>query len=321
MESPEPESDQDYNGGTVHHLTVDDLSAGLRLDQFLSQTLSQFSRSRLQQWIESGDVTVDGMMRNARHRLRGGENVEVHEIRSPEELAFKAEALPLEIVHEDAALLVLNKPAGLVVHPAAGNWSGTLLNGLLHYLPALSGVPRAGIVHRLDRDTSGLMVVAKTLEAQTALVRQLQARSVKRAYVALVDGELKRARTVSAAIGRDPTHRIRMAVLDENATGAKEAITHIAPLDRLKRDERSLSQIECRLETGRTHQIRVHLAHLGHPLVGDPLYGTLPTRLWFSRQALHARELALEHPSSGKHCAWAIEPPEDMQALLRGEFS
>ena len=292
-------------------------AAGLRLDQLLAQKLPQFSRNRLKAWALSGAVTVDGAGAEPKHKIRGGEVIRVQPEAAPEEGAYTAEAMALDIIYEDAAIIVLNKPAGLVTHPAAGNWSGTLLNGLLHHAPLLKHSPRAGIVHRLDKETSGLLVVAKTLEAQTALVRQLQARTVKRLYLALVAGRIDVPGRVAAAVGRHPTQRTRMAVLPEGQSGAKPAITHYAPLAHYEREGVALTLVECRLETGRTHQIRVHMQHLGHPLVGDPLYGRAPTKSWFARQALHARELALVHPQTGKTMTWQAALPPDMEELLQ----
>ena len=227
--------------------------------------------------------------------------------------ADAAEAIALDIVHEDAALLVLNKPAGLVVHPGSGNWQGTLLNGLLHHHPPLAGIPRAGIVHRLDKDTSGLLVVAKTLEAQTDLVRQLQARTVVRKYLALVYGEVARDGKVDAPIGRHLTQRTRMAVTEHG----RAARTHYRVLERYAK----ATLLECSLDTGRTHQIRVHLQAIGHPLVGDPVYragrGAAPGPLAsFKRQALHAYRLGLVHPASGAAMQWEVPLPADMRALL-----
>lgn len=292
-------------------------AAGLRLDQWLAQAMPQFSRSRLKTWIEAGAVTVDGAAADPKHKLRGGEEVHVAPLAAPEEGAFTAEPIDLDVVHEDATIIVINKPPGLVTHPAAGNWNGTLLNALLYHAPALQGVPRAGIVHRLDKETSGLLVVAKTLEAQTALVRQLQARTVKRLYWALAAGRVDAPGTVDAAIGRHPTQRTRMAVLREEQSGAKAAVTHYRPLEHYHHGGAALTLVECRLETGRTHQIRVHMQHIRHPLVGDPLYGQAPSKTWFARQALHAHELALVHPRTGKTVAWQAPPPPDMQALLQ----
>jgi len=230
----------------------------------------------------------------------------------PEVTAFLPEPIVLDIVFEDDAILVINKPAGLVVHPGSGNWSGTLLNGLLHHDSALAAIPRAGIVHRLDKETSGLMVVAKTLVAQTHLVRQLQARSVSREYLALAHGRIERNGTIDAPIGRHPTQRTRMAVVPNG----REAITHYM----VERHDVDCTRVACRLETGRTHQIRVHMAHIGHPLVGDPLYGRKrcanPVLDAFPRQALHARRLALIHPKTGETVSWQAPVPADMSALF-----
>jgi len=292
-------------------------AAGLRLDQWLAQKLPQFSRNRLKGWIESGAVTVTGEGADPKQKIRGGESVRVAPAPAPQEGAFLPEDIPLDIVHEDAALIVVNKPAGMVTHPAAGNWSGTLLNALLHHAPELARVPRAGIVHRLDKETSGLLVVGRTLEAQTALVRQLQARSVKRVYAALAAGRVDGAGTVDAPIGRHPTQRTRMAVLREEQSGAKPAVTHYRPLAHYLHGEAPLTLVECRLETGRTHQIRVHMQHIKHPLVGDAVYGSTPSKSWFARQALHARELALIHPRSGKTVGWQAPLPPDMEQLLQ----
>ena len=286
---------------------------GTRIDLFLSRLVPQFSRARLQAWLDAGRINVDGAPASAKTRLLGGEVVLIVTAPSAEQQAFAAEPVPLHIVFEDAHIIVLNKRAGLVVHPAAGNWSGTVLNGLLHHAPALAQVPRAGIVHRLDKDTSGLMAVAKTLEAQTALVRQLQARTVRREYIAVVAGAVTAAGTVDAPIGRHPSQRTQMAVLAAGAAGAKPAITHYAPLAAYAR---GATLMECRLETGRTHQIRVHLRHIGHALVGDPVYGVLPSRTWFARQALHARTLAFQHPQTKRLVTFEAPPPPDMAALI-----
>ncbi len=295
-------------------LTLNPGFCGMRLDKILSSLIPQYSRSRLQQWIEAGHVTVDGKPARAKTTMLGDETVVVAPQAAPEDQAFQPEPMTLPIVHEDAAILVIDKPAGLVVHPAAGNWSGTLLNGLLHHLPALAGVPRAGIVHRLDKETSGLMVVAKTLEAQTDLVRQLQARSVKREYVALVWGMPQVSGRVEAAIGRHPRDRIKMAVSSHES--AKPALTHYQRLATGLLDGRQVSLLRCQLETGRTHQIRVHMASIGFPLVGDPLYGKPHLASAFPRQALHAYRLGLTHPKSGKHCEWRAALPPDLLDLF-----
>jgi 23S rRNA pseudouridine1911/1915/1917 synthase len=230
--------------------------------------------------------------------------------------------MALSIVHEDDAIIVIDKPAGLVVHPAAGHWSGTLLNGLLAHAPELAGVPRAGIVHRLDADTSGLMVVARTLAAQTDLVRQLQERTVYREYWAIVLGEPRRSGTIDAAIGRDPRNPLRFRV--SHAASARPARTHYTRIASTLHEGVALSWLACRLETGRTHQIRVHLEHLGHPLVGDPVYrrrlpSPTPGSAWrsFPRQALHACRLGLRHPVSDEPMQWFRAPPPDMAELMR----
>jgi 23S rRNA pseudouridine1911/1915/1917 synthase len=296
----------------VMKLSVD--AQGERLDKVLSKLVPQYSRSRIQQWIESGHVTVDGAPARNKMTVLGDEDIIILPQAAPEDHAFQPEALDLSIVHEDSAILVINKPDGLVVHPAAGNWSGTLLNGLLHYYPPIGGVPRAGIVHRLDKDTTGLMVVAKTLESQTDLVRQLQARTVKREYLALVWGTPRVAGKVDASLGRHPRDRVKMAV-SENAT-AKSALTHYERLAIGVLEDKPVSLVRCQLETGRTHQIRVHMLSLGFPLVGDSLYGKQHLASLFPRQALHAYRLGLIHPGNGKELSWEAPVPEDFAALL-----
>ena len=293
-------------------LTIPVELGGLRLDQALARLLPQHSRSRLQGWLKEGWIRVDGASPDARRKVCGGECVEIDAPPPPEVTAALPENIPLAVVYEDEDLLVIDKPVGLVVHPGSGNWSGTLLNALLHRNPALAGVPRAGIVHRLDKDTSGLMVVAKTLAAQTELVRQLQARTVGRHYRALVQGALTAGGTVDAPIGRHPTQRTRMAVVGNG----RPAVTHYRVTERFPR----ATLVECRLETGRTHQIRVHMAHIGHALVGDPLYGARrcgDERLdAFPRQALHAFRLGLTHPRSGEAMRWEVPLAADFAALL-----
>jgi len=287
---------------------------GERLDKVIAKLVPQFSRSRLQQWIEAGFVSVDDETARAKMTVFGDETVRILPQPAPEDEAFKPEPMDLSIVHEDAAIIVLDNPAGLVVHPAAGNWSGTLLNGLLHHCPPLTGVPRAGIVHRLDKDTSGLMVVAKTLEAHTDLVRQLQARTVKREYLALVWGTPQSSGTIDASISRHARDRIKMAV-SENLT-AKPAITHFQRIATGVLDGRPVSLMRCRLETGRTHQIRVHMLSIGFPLVGDALYGKAHLVPVFPRQALQACRLGLIHPVSGKECEWQVPLAADFADLL-----
>jgi len=293
--------------------------AGRRLDQVLAELLPDFSRSRLQQWVKAGDITVDGKRMRPKDKLLGGEQIALR-VELEADTTFKPEAIPLDIVYEDDTILVINKPAGLVVHPAAGNWQGTLLNALLYHHPPIAAVPRAGIVHRLDKETSGLLVVAKTVEAQTALVEQLQARSFTREYDAVVCGVLTGGGTVDAPIGRHPVDRKRMAVV----RNGKPAVTHYRLAERF----RAHTHIKVRLETGRTHQIRVHMAHQRYPLVGDPVYGgrlrippasseSLQEMLrTFPRQALHASRLGLTHPKTGEHMEWDAPLPEDMQRLL-----
>ncbi len=303
----------DYSAIARQALRVPGDDGGLRLDQGLVRLWPKHSRSRLQNWIKEGRIRLDGVVvKEPKHKLWGGELVELEEALDERALSSLPEAIPLNIVHEDEAIIIIDKPAGLVVHPGSGNWSGTLLNALLHHEPALEHVPRAGIVHRLDKETSGLMVVARTLEAQTDLVRQLQARTVKRYYQALVRGSVERDGSVDAPIGRHPTQRTKMAVVK---TG-KPARTHYRVVERFV----DCTLVECALETGRTHQIRVHMTSIGHPLVGDPVYGggtsRVPIGPEFARQALHARRLGLVHPLTGKAMLWKSNVPEDMAELI-----
>jgi 23S rRNA pseudouridine1911/1915/1917 synthase len=303
------------------HLTgqIPETSAGRRLDQVLAELFPSFSRSRLQQWIKAGKVLLNQQPVIARYRVAGGEQVEIR-AQLQRQTEVRPQDIPLDIRFQDKHLLVLNKPAGLVVHPAAGNPDGTLQNALLHYDPELASLPRAGIVHRLDKDTSGLMVVARSLGAHKSLVEQLQARSVKREYLALVQSVLAAGGTVDAPIGRHPRDRLRMAVVESG----KPAVTHYRVLERFA----AHTLVQAQLETGRTHQIRVHMAHIRCPLVGDPLYGGRP-RLprgasadlreaisAFRRQALHAQRLQLIHPASGEAVGWEAEIPKDYKQLL-----
>lgn len=294
---------------------------GERLDIALQQMLPQHSRSRLQTWIKAGLVTLDNKAITAKTKVWGGEQVSVVAQANPQENAFLPENIPLDIIYEDDTIIVLNKPAGLVVHPAAGNWSGTLLNALLHHAPQLADVPRAGIVHRLDKNTSGLLVVAKTLEAQTSLVRQLQARTVKREYRAIVWSIIWRNGTINQPIGRHSHARTKMAI---SRTG-KPAVTHYEVLERFGTN----TYVRCQLETGRTHQIRVHMQFLKAPILGDPVYGIgniIPHKLMtqtlrdavtgFNRQALHAVKLGLIHPKTNEFMEWQIELADDMKTLL-----
>jgi 23S rRNA pseudouridine1911/1915/1917 synthase len=296
--------------------------AGKRFDQALAEMFPEFSRSRLTEWIKSGDVLLNGEQMKPKMSVNGGETVNLA-VKLQLETDAKAEDIPLEIIYQDADVLVVNKPAGLVVHPGAGNADGTLVNGLLHFDPELANLPRAGIVHRLDKDTSGLMVVARSLRAHANLIEQLSSRAVHRQYVAVVQGPMVAGGTVDAPIDRHPRDRVRMAVVKEG--GGREAITHY----RVREKFRSHTLVECRLETGRTHQIRVHMAHVKHPLIGDPLYGgafKLPkaateflveTLRAFKRQALHAEKLSFIHPVSGEQLSFEAPMPEDMQILIK----
>ncbi|MGE3667517.1 MAG: 23S rRNA pseudouridine(1911/1915/1917) synthase RluD, partial [Steroidobacteraceae bacterium] len=302
-----------------HDLTVDPGLAGLRLDQALARLLPQYSRSRIQGWIERGTVSIDGRPARARDRVLGGERV-VLEGEVPADTAVAPQPMALRIVHEDAALLVIDKPAGLVVHPGAGNRDRTLQNGLLAHDPQLARVPRAGLVHRLDKDTSGLMVVARTIEAHAALVELLAAREISREYLAVATGVMTGGGTIDEPIGRHRSVRVKMAV----RPGGRAAVTHYRVVERF----RSHTLARVMLETGRTHQIRVHLAHAGFPILGDPVYGgrrrlpagaspaLLEALQSFQRQALHAARLGFVHPSSGEALEFEAPMPADMQALV-----
>jgi 23S rRNA pseudouridine1911/1915/1917 synthase len=295
---------------------------GCRLDQIAVAVFSDFSRARLQQWIKAGELTVDGANRKPKDKLIGGENLVLSVVLASED-RWIAQNIPLVCIHSDEHIIVIDKPAGLVVHPGAGVPDGTLLNALLHHFPELSTLPRAGIVHRLDKETSGLMVVARSLAAHTSLVKQLQERTVGREYEAIVMGELTGGGKVDKPIGRHPNNRVKMAVL-ENSPTAKNAITHYRLLNRFPR----YTHVACKLETGRTHQIRVHMAFIKHALVGDPVY--LTRQRWlsgtskqlksvlgaFPRQALHAKKLTLIHPDTKQQVSWEAPLPDDIQHLL-----
>lgn len=296
---------------------------GERLDKVMARLLPDQSRTRIKQWIDAGAVRLNGALANPRAPVFSGDTLDLAPPPSPQETAFHPESIPLAIVHEDEAIIVIDKPPGLVVHPAAGNWSGTLLNGLLAHDPRLARLPRAGIVHRLDAGTSGLMVVAKSAAAQVHLVRQLQARTVTREYWAIVCGESGAAGAVNEAIVRDPRQPVRFKV--STAPKAKPARTRYQRVAARVVDGRHFAWLACRLETGRTHQIRVHLESIGLPLVGDPVYRrgrrTAPkssTAVWatFARQALHAYRLGLVHPASGLNMQWTTRPPADMRDLM-----
>ncbi|PIE45028.1 MAG: 23S rRNA pseudouridine(1911/1915/1917) synthase RluD [Gammaproteobacteria bacterium] len=303
----------------VINLTISSENHEQRFDRAIANLLPELSRSRIQKWIKSGELTLNGQVVAAKHKVYIGDQI-AGCIEEREETTNQPQDISLDVVFQDNSVIVINKPAGLVVHPGAGNRDGTLLNGLLYHFPELQHVPRAGIVHRLDKDTSGLMVVAKTMETQYNLVQQLQARTVKRHYIALAVGELTGAGTVQANIGRSGNDRLRMSV----TPGGKEAVTHYRILQRFA----GLTLLACQLETGRTHQIRVHMAHIRHPLVGDPLYGgrnriprgldekTRHLILDFPRQALHACELAFIHPTTNEPVQFEAVLPDDMQALI-----
>ncbi len=298
---------------------VPDTSAGRRFDAVVAELFPEYSRSRLTEWIKTGDVRLDGALVRPRDPVRGGETVSLQAVLDTQTHA-EPEDIPLDVLYEDEHLLVINKPVGLVVHPGVGNSSGTLVNALLYRDPSVASLPRAGIVHRLDKDTSGVMVVARTLQAQTALVEQLSARQVHRQYLAVVVGALVAGGTADAPIDRHPRDRLRMGVREDG----KEAITHY----RLRERFRAHTALECRLETGRTHQIRVHMAHLRHAIVGDPLYGgslKLPKGAsdelvsalrGFKRQALHAEILEFNHPITGEPLRNTAPPPADIVHLL-----
>jgi 23S rRNA pseudouridine1911/1915/1917 synthase len=307
---------------TISHEAIVPLSAaGRRFDQALAEMFPDYSRSRLTAWVKAGAVTLDGAPAAPRHLLRGGEKVQL-EAELETEVTSAPEAIALDIVYEDPHLLVIDKPVGLVVHPGAGNPAGTVLNALLHHDPKLAELPRGGIVHRLDKETSGLMVVAKTLATHTALVAMLSRHDVERQYEAIVLGTMIAGGTIDAPIGRHMGDRLRQAVRDEE--DGKHAVTHY----RLRERFRAHMLLQCSLETGRTHQIRVHLSHIGHPLIGDPLYGgglKLPKRATpelvaalcgFRRQALHAERLAFEHPVTGESMSFQVPRPADMDALI-----
>lgn len=299
---------------------VPEEAANRRFDQVLAELFPDYSRSRLSAWVKEGRVRLDGAQVKPRFRLKGGEQVELA-AEPVAKTAVQAQAIDLDIVHEDAAILVINKPPGLVVHPAAGNPDGTLQNALLHHAADLAVVPRSGLVHRLDKDTSGLLVVAKTLKAHHALVKQLQARTMGREYDALVRGVMTAGGQVDAPLGRHPVQRKRMAVIDEG----KPALTHY----RLRERYRAHTRLKLRLESGRTHQIRVHMAHIRHPVLGDPVYGGRPmfpkgadedlreALQAFRRQALHAEKLTLMHPDSGEEMQFQTPCPAAMASLMQ----
>lgn len=321
----EPDEEMNASESEVLSFVLDYAQTGERLDKVLARLMPDVSRARLQKWIETGAVDVNGApAAGVRIKVAGGDELVVRPQLAPEDKAYAPQAgIDFQVVYSDKDIIVINKPAGLVVHPAAGHWSGTLLNGLLYEFPELARVPRAGIVHRLDKETSGLMVVARNEAAQTDLVRQLQARSVGREYWAVVLGVAPEAGFVDRAIGRDPRNPLRFCC--RGGQGSKPAKTHCRLVDVAQIEGRTLSWVACRLETGRTHQIRVHLTTVGLPLLGDPLYRTNASKLpesagvvaRFSRQALHASRLRLKHPATGRTMQWFVEPPEDMAEVMQ----
>ena len=296
---------------------------GMRLDQVLSKLFEQYSRARLKQWIQSGRVTVEQQQRKPKDKVHAGETVVVM-VESEVEVVWQPENIPLDILFEDDEILVINKPVGMVVHPAPGHANGTLCNALLHHVPAAVNLPRAGVVHRLDKDTSGVMVVAKTLRAHCYLVEKLQAREITREYIALVQGEMTAGGTIDAPIGRHKVDRKRMAVRGELDSGVKHAVTHY----RIRQRYHGYTLLDVKLETGRTHQIRVHMAHIHYPIVGDMVYGgrvRLPKQCsntlreaiqQFKRQALHAYQLTLTHPLTHEQLQWQAPLADDIQKLL-----
>ena len=305
---------------TILTSKVPDALVGMRLDQVLAEIFPEYSRNKLTSWVKAGRVLVDGNFRKAKDRLDGGEII-VLDAEAEKVVETLAENIPLNILFEDEALIIIDKPAGMVVHPAAGNWSGTLVNALLHYDQTLETLPRAGIVHRIDKETSGLLMIAKTLPAHTSLVEQLQARTIQREYLAITQGRMTAGGTVDEPIGRHPVDRLRYTVREQG----KPAVTHYRVIERFTRH----TLVQVKLETGRTHQIRVHMTHIRYPLLGDPLYGgrfQLPAGCseqlagilrGFKRQALHAKKLGLIHPLSGEYCQWQTTMPNDMEIVLQ----
>lgn len=295
--------------------------AGERLDKVVAQLFSDYSRGRLQEWIREGSIQVDGKTKRPRDFVQANQLITLAASLPAKEESWKAQPLALDIVYEDESLMVINKPVGLVVHPAVGNPDNTLMNALLYHCPALAQIPRAGMIHRLDKDTSGLLVIAKTLTAHTELVRQLQARTIQREYEAIVTGVLISGGTVDAPMGRHPVHRKKRAIIEFG----KPAITHYRVLERFHAHTR----LRVKLETGRTHQIRVHMAYIHHPIVGDRVYGgrfqvpreasesLIKALREFNHQALHAQRLALIHPVSRELVEWTSPLPADMQNLLQ----
>ena len=302
------------------NIIIPDRLIGQRIDSAMAQMLPDYSRSKITTWVRSGGALINGKTFKPKEKILGGEIVTLN-IKAEKTNDWKAEDIPLDIVFEDDDIIVVNKPVGLVTHPGAGNWTGTLANALLHYDPSLANLDRAGIVHRLDKNTSGLMVVARSELAQKNLVEQLQTHAVSREYSAIVYGHMISGGTVDEPIGRDPKDRIRQAVVEDG----KDAVTHYRVIDRFAHH----THVKAILETGRTHQIRVHLSYIGHPLIADPMYGgkiRFPKKAddhlknalkKFNRQALHAKKLTLTHPITLEQMSWKAPLPQDLQDLLK----
>lgn len=306
---------ESYKILTPIFLTLTKFTSGIRLDKILSLLIPQYSRNCIKQWIKTGFVTVNNKFTYAHKLMLGNEFISIFPQLTQQEKSFYPEQINLDIIYEDNAILIINKQHGLVVHPAAGNWTSTLLNGLLYYCPKLKNISRAGIVHRLDKNTSGLLVIAKTLQAQVNLTHQLKTHSMKRHYLVLVWGKPNVSGVIEKAIARNPNHRIKMSV--SNSTTAKFAITYYWRLTTGTLNNRVVSLIHCELKTGRTHQIRVHMDSIGYTVVGDILYGKKNLLPFFPRQALHAKRLCLTHPVTGEICEWESNLPKDFSNLLK----
>jgi len=281
---------------------------GIRIDKGIAIILPKYSRGQIQKWLKNGSITIDDQPVLPKLKIWGGEKISIIVQDNVNKDKFQAEEMPLDIVYEDDEIMVVNKPPGLVMHPGNGNWTGTLLNGLLHYNNNLATLPRAGIVHRLDKETSGLLVVAKTPTARSSLIDQLQTRMMTREYTAVAVGIIKKNGRIKEPIGRHPIHRTKMCVSKKG----KDAITHYNPIE----SGLDWTLLNCKLETGRTHQIRVHLTHMGHPLIGDNLYKSGGIRYNFHRQALHASRLICNHPALKIKMCWETSIPTDMKELL-----